>query len=200
MRTLGATNIFLIDSRGVVYKGRDHVNEYKAEFAIDGPERSLDDAIVGADVFIGVSGPNLLSVENLKKMADKPIVFACSNPDPEIQPELATKERPDMILATGRSDYPNQVNNVLCFPFMFRGALDARASAINDDMKVAAVEAIRGIAKLPVPQEINDLYDSDLQFGRHYILPKPMDKRLREVVSKAVTEAAVKSGVARAKL
>ncbi|EGD79034.1 malate dehydrogenase [Salpingoeca rosetta] len=200
IRTLGATNVLLIDSRGVIYKGRENVNEYKAEFATEGKERTLDDAIDGADVFIGVSGPGILTADHLKKMADKPIVFACSNPEPEIQPELALKTRPDVILATGRSDYPNQVNNVLCFPFIFRGALDARASAINDAMKVAAVEAIRGLAKEECPKDICELYKADLKFGAQYILPKPMDKRLKPVVSEAVRKAAVSSGVARAKL
>eukprot|EP01147_Barroeca_monosierra_P010540 gene10540-2667_t len=200
LRTLGATELILIDSRGVIYKGRDNVNKYKAEFAIDGPERTLDDAIVGADVFLGVSGPNLLSAENLKKMADKAVVFACSNPDPEIKPELALATRTDIIIATGRSDYPNQVNNVLCFPFMFRGALDARARAINDSMKVAAVEAIRGIAKEPVPKAICELYKTELAFGPTYILPKPMDPRLRSSVSGAVKAAAIATGAASSKL
>ena len=138
-----------------------------------------------------------LSPEALKLMAPNPVVFACSNPDPEIKPELALKERDDLIMATGRSDYPNQVNNVLCFPFIFRGALDVRATSINDEMKVAAVEAIRSLAKEPVPAEVLKSAGVDeLEFGPQYIIPKPMDPRLLDKVAKAVAQAAVDSGVA----
>lgn len=146
---------------------------------------------------VGLSGPNLLSAEGLKSMAANPIVFACSNPDPEISPELAHATRSDVIMATGRSDYPNQVNNVLGFPFIFRGALDVRAKRINEEMKVAAANALRELAKLPVPQEVCDAYGGiKLEFGREYIIPKPMDKRLITLISDAVAKAAIETGVA----
>ncbi|TBR44700.1 malate dehydrogenase [Marinomonas agarivorans] len=190
-------NIYVLDRKGVIHSGRDDLNQYKAMFAIDTDKRSLDDAIDGADVFIGVSGPDLLSAEQLKKMAPKPVVFACSNPDPEISPELAHATRDDVIMATGRSDYPNQVNNVLGFPFIFRGALDVRASKINEAMKVAAVNALKDLAKEPVPAEVVKAYaGEEMTFGKAYILPKPMDARLLTVVSAAVAKAAVDSGVA----
>jgi malate dehydrogenase (oxaloacetate-decarboxylating)(NADP+) len=167
-------------------------------FANESDKRTLDDAIDGADVFLCLSGPDLFPVESLMKMAANPIVFACSNPDPEISPELALAARSDLIMATGRSDYPNQVNNVLGFPFIFRGALDVRATAINEEMKVAAVNAIRELAKMPVPTEICEAYGAaSFEFGRQYIIPKPMDVRLLEVVPAAVARAAVDSGVAR---
>jgi malate dehydrogenase (oxaloacetate-decarboxylating)(NADP+) len=144
-----------------------------------------------------VSGPDLLTSEQVKLMAPNPIIFACSNPDPEIKPELALAARDDVIIATGRSDYPNQVNNVLCFPFIFRGALDVRARTINDEMKVAAVHAIRAIAKEAVPNEVLAACgETELTFGRNYIIPKPMDSRLLPAVALAVAKAAVESGVA----
>lgn len=190
-------NIFMLDRMGVIHKGRDGINEYKAEFANDTDKRTLEDACNGADVFVGLSGANLLSPEVLKSMADKPIVFACSNPDPEINPELAKSTRDDLIMATGRSDYPNQVNNVLGFPFIFRGALDVRAKEINEAMKVAAVHAIKDLAKQDVPQEVLDACGEDaLSFGPDYIIPKPMDERLLGAVSSAVAQAAIDSGVA----
>lgn len=189
--------IYMLDRKGVIHTRRDDLNEYKELFANNTDKRTLEDVITGADVFVGVSGANLLSPEALKLMAPNPVVFACSNPDPEIKPELALKERDDLIMATGRSDYPNQVNNVLCFPFIFRGALDVRATSINDEMKVAAVEAIRSLAKEPVPQEVLDSAGvKELTFGPKYIIPKPMDPRLLENVAKAVSKAAVESGVA----
>ena len=191
-------NIFMLDRKGVIHSGRDDLNQYKAMFANDTDKRTLDDAIDGADVFLGLSGPDLLTADQLKKMAPNPIVFACSNPDPEISPEVALATRDDLIMATGRSDYPNQVNNVLGFPFIFRGALDVRARTINEEMKVAAVNAIRELAKEPVPAEICEAYGVDaFEFGREYIIPKPMDVRLLEVVPAAVARAAVDSGVAR---
>lgn len=191
-------NIYMLDRKGVIHTGRDDLNQYKAMFANDTDKRTLDDAIDGADVFVGLSGPNLLTAEQLKKMAAKPIVFACSNPDPEISPELANATRDDLIMATGRSDYPNQVNNVLGFPFIFRGALDVRASRINEEMKVAAAHAIKDLAKEPVTQEVTDAYDGiKLEFGPDYIIPKPTDSRLLGAVSAAVAKAAVDSGVAR---
>ena len=189
--------IYMLDTKGVVHTRRDDLNEYKKLFANNTDKRTLEDAILGADVFVGVSGPNLLSPEQLKLMAPNPVVFACSNPDPEIKPELALATRDDVIMATGRSDYPNQVNNVLCFPFIFRGALDVRARTINDEMKVAAVHAIRELAKEPVPEEVLVASgEQSLTFGRNYIIPKPMDSRLCAQVAKAVAQAAVDSGVA----
>ena len=190
-------NIYMLDRKGVVYHGRDGINEFKAEFSNDTDKRTLADACEGADVFVGLSGANLLAPEILKKMAAKPIVFACSNPDPEIDPALANAARDDLIMATGRSDYPNQVNNVLGFPFIFRGALDVRASRINEEMKVAAVHAIKDLAKESVPQVVLDACDLDaLEFGPQYIIPKPLDARLLGRVASAVARAAIDSGVA----
>ena len=189
--------IYMLDTKGVIHTRRDDLNEYKRLFANNTDKRTLEDVIDGADVFVGVSGPNVLSPENVKLMAANPIIFACSNPDPEIKPELALATRDDLIIATGRSDYPNQVNNVLCFPFIFRGALDVRARTINDEMKVAAVHAIRELAKEVVPQEVLDAScEEKLTFGKQYIIPKPMDSRLCGRVAKAVAQAAVDSGVA----
>ncbi len=191
-------HIYMLDRKGVIHTRRDDLNEYKKLFANNTDKRTLQDVIEDADVFVGVSGPNLLAADDLKLMAEKPVVFACSNPDPEIDPALAHSARNDLIMATGRSDYPNQVNNVLCFPFIFRGALDVRASAINDEMKIAAVEAIRSIAKEPVPAEVLTAAGVDkLEFGDKYIIPKPMDPRLLPRIAKAVAMAAVESGVAR---
>lgn len=190
--------IYMLDRKGVIHTRRDDLNEYKQLFANNTDKRTLEDVIEGADLFLGVSGPNLLPAEALKLMADKPVVFACSNPDPEIKPELAHEVRDDLIMGTGRSDYPNQVNNVLCFPFIFRGALDVRASEINDEMKLAAVDAIRELAKEPVPEAVLKAAGVDkLEFGSDYIIPKPMDSRLLPRVAKAVAQAAVDSGVAR---
>lgn len=168
--------IYMLDRKGVIHTRREDLNEYKQLFANNTDKRTLEDVIEGADLFLGVSGPNLLSPEALALMGDKPVVFACSNPDPEIKPELAHEVRSDLIMGTGRSDYPNQVNNVICFPFIFRGALDVRASEINIEMKLAAVEAIRQLAKEPVPQAVLDAAGVDaLEFGSGYIIPKPMD-------------------------
>lgn len=194
-------NIYMLDSKGVIHTRRNDLNEYKQLFANNTDKRSLTEVITGADIFVGVSGPDVLGAEDLKLMAPDPVVFACSNPDPEIRPELALATRNDLIMATGRSDYPNQVNNVLCFPFIFRGALDVRASAINDAMKLAAVEAIRSLAKEPVaPEVIAAAGATDLQFGKDYIIPKPIDPRLCSRVARAVAEAAVESGVAQIEL
>ena len=191
-------NIFMLDRRGVIYAGREGVNAYKQEFANQTDKRSLTDAIDGADVFIGLSGADLLNPAMLLSMADRPVVFACSNPDPEIKPELALATRDDLVIATGRSDYPNQVNNVLGFPFIFRGALDVRASVINEDMKVAAVRALSELAREPVPAEVLVACELDaLEFGRDYIIPKPVDRRLLTSIAPAVARAAVESGVAR---
>lgn len=190
--------IYMLDRKGVIHTRREDLTEHKKLFANNTDKRTLEDVMDGADIFVGVSGPDLLPPETLALMADNPIVFACSNPDPEIKPELAHDVRSDLIMATGRSDYPNQVNNVLCFPFIFRGALDVRASAINDEMKVAAVEAIRQISREPVPDEVLKASNSSkLEFGRNYIIPKPMDPRLCSRIATAVAKAAIASGVAR---
>ncbi|MCS5709593.1 malate dehydrogenase [Candidatus Berkiella cookevillensis] len=191
--------IYMIDREGVIHTGRADLNPYKFAFAAETQKRTLAEAIEGADVFIGVSGANLLSARMLQSMNDKPIVFALSNPDPEISPEIAHSVRDDLIMATGRSDYPNQVNNVLCFPYIFRGALDVRATRINQEMMIAAVMAIRDLAKQPVPEIISKAYDTDksFSFGSEYILPKPMDPRLKMVVSSAVAQAAITTGVAK---
>ena len=189
-------NILLCDSRGVVYQGREAVNEYKEPFVVDTPKRTLADACKGVDVFLGLSAADLLTEEMVKSMADKPVIFACANPDPEIKPEIAHAVRSDIIMATGRSDYPNQVNNVLGFPFIFRGALDAKATTINEAMKHAAVESLRKITRLPVSAEVAGAYGLRLlEFGKDYIVPKPLDPRLLEYVPKAVAQAAKDSGV-----
>lgn len=189
--------IYMLDRQGVIHTRRDSLTEHKALFANNTDKRTLEDVMAGADVFLGVSGPDLLPPEALALMAENPIVFACSNPDPEIRPDLAHEVRKDLIIATGRSDYPNQVNNVLCFPFIFRGALDVRASAINDEMKVAAVEALCSVSKEPVPEEVLLASNTkSLSFGREYIIPKPMDPRLCRRIATAVAQAAIDSGVA----
>ncbi len=193
--------IYMLDRKGVIHTRREDLNEYKKMFANNTDKRTLEDVIEGADLFLGVSGPDLLPAEALKLMADKPVVFACSNPDPEIKPEIAHQVRNDLIMGTGRSDYPNQVNNVICFPFIFRGALDVRASEINIEMKLAAVEAIRQLTKEPVPEGVLKAAGvSKLEFSKEYIIPKPMDPRLLPRVAKAVAVAAVESGVARIEL
>ena len=192
-------NIVMLDSRGVIYKGRDHVNEQKAEFATDRTDiRTLEEAIKGADVFVGLSKGNVLSQDMVRSMAHMPIVFALANPVPEISYEDATAARPDILMSTGRSDYPNQINNVIGFPYIFRGALDVHAKAINEEMKLAAVRAIANLAKQPVPDIVNEVYHvNDLQFGPKYFIPKPVDPRLITEVSAAVAKAAIDSGVAR---
>jgi malate dehydrogenase (oxaloacetate-decarboxylating)(NADP+) len=191
-------NILLLDSQGVIHTGRTELNPHKYAFACDTELRDLDAALVDADVFIGVARPDLLTADMLRSMAPKPIVFALSNPDPEISRDLALATRQDLIMATGRSDYPNQVNNVLCFPYVFRGALDVRAQTINQEMQLAAVEALRQLAHEPVPAEVLAAYPNidSLSFGAEYIIPKPVDSRLRETVSSAVAKAAIRSGVA----
>ena len=199
--SLGARheNIIMLDSRGVIYKGRDHVNEQKSEFATNRTDfHTLEEAIKGADVFVGLSKGNILSQEMIRSMADHPIVFALANPVPEISYEDALAARPDVLMSTGRSDYPNQINNVIGFPYIFRGALDVHAKAINEEMKLAAVKAIAALAKMPVPEVVNQVYHvTDLSFGPKYFIPKPIDPRLITEVSAAVAQAAIKSGVAR---
>ncbi len=199
---LGASksNIQMIDRKGVIYQGRGDVNIYKDEFANDSGCRTLEDAMAGADVVIGVSGPNLIKQDMIKTMADHPVVFALSNPDPEIRPDDVHAVRKDVIMATGRSDYPNQVNNVLGFPFIFRGALDVQASSINTDMQVAAVHALAQLAHAPIPDSVLKAYrrkKGSLCFGPDYIIPTPFDPRLRDYIPPAVARAAVGTGVAR---
>ncbi|TCV82927.1 malic enzyme-like NAD(P)-binding protein [Sulfurirhabdus autotrophica] len=185
-----AENILLVDSKGVIHNERTDLNSYKQEFACKTAKRTLSDAMTGADVFIGVSGPNLVTAEMLQAMAPKPVVFALANPDPEILPAAAHAARDDLIMATGRSDYPNQVNNVLGFPFIFRGALDARAKEITEAMQIAAVKALADLAKEPVPEEVLKAYNlTSLAFGREYILPKPFDPRLIERIPPKVAAA-----------
>lgn len=192
-----AANLILVDSTGVVHTGRTDLNAYKRAFARETELRTLADAVAGADVFLGVSGPGVLTDEMLLSMAPNPVVFAMANPDPEITPERAHAVRDDVIIGTGRSDYPNQVNNVLGFPFIFRGALDVRATQINEAMKIAAVHALRDLAREPVPAEVEAAYDgTHFEFGREYVIPKPLDPRLLRTVAAAVARAAVDSGVA----
>jgi malate dehydrogenase (oxaloacetate-decarboxylating)(NADP+) len=200
LQALGAdpARMLLVDRQGVIHAGRADLNPYKREFARACQERSLADALRGADVFIGVSGPDLVGPEMLAAMAPRPIVFALSNPDPEISPALAHKTRADLIMATGRSDYPNQVNNVLGFPFIFRGALDVRARRITQEMEIAAVHALAALAHAPVPAEVLAAYRLDkLEFGPKYIIPKPLDARLIVQLPPAIARAAIASGVAR---
>ena len=191
-------SLFMIDRHGVIRSERTDLNGQKPRFVNDSGPRTLREAMVGADIFVGVSGSNLLSAEEVCLMAPRPVIFACSNPDPEIDPALVHAVRDDAIIGTGRSDYPNQVNNVLCFPFLFRGALDVRASRINIEMKKAAVEALRQVAKEAVPADVLQAAGvSELHFGPEYVIPKPMDPRLLSRVARAVAVAAVESGVAR---
>jgi malate dehydrogenase (oxaloacetate-decarboxylating)(NADP+) len=191
-------NITVVDSKGVIHAGRSDLNIYKQRFAHTTDQRTLLDAMSGADVFVGVSAANLVTAEMLGAMAPKPIVFALSNPDPEIRPELAHSVRSDLIMATGRSDYPNQINNVLGFPFIFRGALDVRACCVSREMQIAAVHALAALAHEPVPTQVLEAYKLDhLAFGPDYIIPKPLDPRLIQVVPQAVARAAIDSGVAR---
>ena len=197
--TMGArrANILVLDRQGVIHTGRENLNPFKFSVAADTDRRSLAEAMEGADVFIGVSGPDLVTPEMLASMADRPVVFALSNPVPEIRPEVAAQVRDDLIMATGRSDYPNQVNNVLGFPFIFRGALDVRASCINEAMQIAAVQALKNLTHEPVPGDVLAAYGlSQLDPGVDYILPKPLDVRLRDVIPPAVAKAAIESGVA----
>ncbi|MCP5389531.1 MAG: NADP-dependent malic enzyme [Novosphingobium sp.] len=189
-------NVTMCDSKGVIYIGRENVDQFKSAHAIATDARTLEDAIAGADVFLGLSVKGALTQAMVKKMASRPIIFAMANPDPEITPPDAKAVRPDAIVATGRSDYPNQVNNVLGFPFIFRGALDVQATAINEEMKIAAAEAIAALARERVPEEVAAAYGKNQQFGTEYIIPAPFDPRLIERISCAVARAAMDSGVA----
>ena len=190
--------LMMLDRQGVIHAARSGLSEQKAMFALDTDKRTLEEAMAGADVFIGLSGPDLVTPDMVKSMAINPIIFACSNPNPEIKRELAFATRSDIVMATGRSDLPNQVNNVLGFPFIFRGALDVQASCINEAMKIATVRALAELAREPVPESVLDAYSLvELEYGPDYILPKPMDPRLMPVIAPAVARAAVDSGVAR---
>jgi malate dehydrogenase (oxaloacetate-decarboxylating)(NADP+) len=191
-------NITMCDTKGVIYKGRmAGINPYKERFALETEARTLAEALRGADVFVGLSAANCLTSEMLRSMAHRPVVFALANPDPEIPYDVAMAARPDVIVATGRSDFPNQVNNVLGFPFLFRGALDVRATAINDEMKLAATHALAALAKEDVPDSVRRAYGVErLEFGREYIIPKPFDPRVLIWEASAVARAAMESGVA----
>jgi malate dehydrogenase (oxaloacetate-decarboxylating)(NADP+) len=194
-------NVVVLDKEGVIYKGRPKVDQFKSAHAVDTKLRTLEEAMKGADVFLGLSAKNVVTPAMVKSMAKDPIIFACANPDPEILPELIEQTRNDAIIATGRSDYPNQVNNVLGFPYIFRGALDCRAKTINEEMKIAAARAIADLAKEDVPDEVVAAYGGERpKFGKNYIIPSPFDPRLIRNVSAAVAEAAMKSGVAQKKI
>ena len=194
-------NIVMCDSKGVIYKGRENLDQFKSAHAIDTKLRTLGEAMKGADVFLGLSAKDVVSKEMVKSMADKPIIFACANPDPEIKPELIEEVRSDAIVATGRSDYPNQVNNLIGFPYIFRGALDVRAKEINEAMKVAAANSIAMLARQNVPDEVVSAYGGDRpRYGKNYIIPSTFDPRLISEIPAAVAEAAMKSGVARKNL
>jgi malate dehydrogenase (oxaloacetate-decarboxylating)(NADP+) len=192
-------NLFMFDSKGLIHEDRDHLDGRKKMFTNQNipANASLDEALIGADMFLGLSKADVLNESMLLSMAKDCIVFALANPNPEISYEIAMRTRPDIIFATGRSDYPNQVNNVLGFPYIFRGALDVRATKINEAMKLAAVHALADLTKLPVPQDVIDIYGgTPIEFGSTYILPKPFDNRLLKLVSTAVSKAAIASGVA----
>lgn len=199
-RNLGVENIILVDSKGVVSKDRNDLTSQKLEFAVDSKEKTLKEALKGADVFLGLSAPKILDDEMVLSMAKDPVIFALANPIPEVMPEDVARLRKDAIVGTGRSDYPNQINNVLGFPFIFRGALDVRASKITENMKVAAAKALADLAKLPVSDAVKKAYNlNTLEFGRDYVIPKPFDERVKAAVSTAVAAAAVKDGVAKVK-
>ncbi len=196
-KSIGAKDIIVLDSKGVINHSRTDLNEFKQKFVRQTDANTLEEAMVDCDVFLGVSSANVLGESILKTMSQKPIILALANPDPEVLPDVARVFRPEAIIATGRSDYHNQVNNVLGFPFIFRGALDCRATQINEQMKIAAAKAIASIAKMEFPAYIKDIYGEEFSFGRHYILPTPFDKRLLVEVPYAVAKAAVESGVAK---
>ncbi|EOH0381144.1 malic enzyme-like NAD(P)-binding protein [Campylobacter coli] len=194
-RNLGVKNIILVDSKGVVNKKRTDLNQYKLEFVSDTQADTLKEAMKDADVFLGLSAPKILDDEMILSMAKDPVIFALANPIPEVMPEDVARLRKDAIVGTGRSDYPNQINNVLGFPFIFRGALDVRATKITENMKVAAAKALADLAKLPVSDAVKNAYKiSHLEFGKDYVIPKPFDERVKAVVSTAVAAAAVKDG------
>ncbi len=197
-KNLGAKHILMIDSKGVIHKGRSGLNKYKEEFAIETDARTLEDAMKGADMVLGLSGPGLISKEMVKSMAKNPIIYACANPTPEILPTEVAEVRDDVIMGTGRSDFPNQINNVLGFPFIFRGALDVRATKITENMKMAAARALAALAKEPVPDYVKAAYPhrNDMEYGKNYVIPSPFDKRIAVFESYAVAKAAIEDGVA----
>lgn len=192
-RDMGATNIIMLDSRGIIHCGRSDLNDFKREFAHNSYMTHAE-VFKDADVVLGLSRPGTFNEEDIKTMSDNPIVFALSNPTPEVFPDDVLKVRPDAVVATGRSDFDNQVNNVLGFPFIFRGAIDVRAKKINIEMKIAAAKALAELATKEVPEYINELYGKELEFGKNYIIPKPFDKRLIVEISSAVALAAIESG------
>lgn len=199
-RNLGVEYIVLLDSRGVVSTERTDLNKYKEEFAIKTKDKTLKDAMRGADMFLGLSKPKILTDDMVKNMSAHPIIFALANPVPEIMPEDVKRLRKDAIVGTGRSDYPNQINNILGFPFIFRGALDVRANKITENMKIAAANALAKLAKEPASDELKQMYAGEvLEFGVDYVIPKPFDKRVKAAVSTAIATAAVKDGVAKLK-
>ncbi len=199
-KELGVKNITMLDSKGVIHSGRDDLNEYKQLFAFETPDRTLEDACKGADMILGLSQPDLISKEMVASMAESPIIFACANPNPEIKPPLAKEARADVIIGTGRSDYPNQVNNVLGFPQIFRGALDVRATKITENMKMAASRALASLAKEEVPAHVKAAHGREtMEFGPDYIIPSPFDRRVLVYVASAVAQAAIEDGVARVK-
>ena len=191
-------NVIMCDREGVIYKGRKNVDQFKSAHAVETKLRTLAEAMKGADVFLGLSAKDTVTQDMVKSMGKNPIIFACANPDPEIKPELIEEVRSDAIIATGRSDYPNQVNNLIGFPYIFRGALDVRAKEINEDMKVAAAKAIAELAREDVPDEVMAAYGGERpHFGKEYIIPSTFDPRLISVIPAAVAEAAMKTGAAR---
>jgi malate dehydrogenase (oxaloacetate-decarboxylating)(NADP+) len=195
-RNLGAKNIVMLDSKGVIHNGREDLNEHKKQFAIDTEDRTLEDALKNADMMLGLSKGNTVTPEMVQPMAHNAIIFACANPTPEITPDRVEKIRPDIIMGTGRSDYPNQVNNVLGFPFIFRGALDSGAKKITENMKMAAAKALAALAKEPVPYYVKAIYnDPDLVYGKKHIIPTPFSKEALVWVASAVAEAAFHDGV-----
>jgi len=200
-KNFGIKHITMLDSKGVVHSGREDLNKYKQAFAYETSHRTLEEAVVGADMVLGLSGPNLLTGDMIKTMSDKnPVIFACANPNPEVMPDVAKAARPDVIIGTGRSDFPNQVNNVLGFPQIFRGALDVRATKITENMKVAAAKALASLAKEPVPDHVKNAQGREsMEFGPEYIIPSPFDRRVLVYVASAVAQAAVEDGVARIK-
>ncbi|WP_299026892.1 malic enzyme-like NAD(P)-binding protein [uncultured Campylobacter sp.] len=199
-KALGAKHIVMVDSKGVIHKGRTDLTPEKIEFALETADRTLADAMKGADMFLGLSKPGVVTKEMVASMNDEPIIFALANPTPEIFPEDVASVRNDVMMGTGRSDYPNQVNNVLGFPFIFRGALDVRAKKITENMKMAAARALANLAKEPVPAEVCEAFGvKELKFGKDYIIPKPFDNRVLLAVAPAVAQAAVDDGVARVK-
>ncbi|PAF52174.1 malic enzyme-like NAD(P)-binding protein [Helicobacter sp. 13S00477-4] len=195
-KELGVKEIIMFDSRGVIYSGRSDLEGLKKEFAVQKHYVSYEEALKGADVFLGLSKADLLKAEDIMGMNENPLIFAMSNPIPEILPEVVHTARPDAIMATGRSDYPNQINNVLGFPYIFKGALEVRAKKINEAMKFAAAYAIAYLAREPVEEELKKIHDRDLSFGKEYLIPSPFDSRLKEKVSRAVAQAAIESGMA----